>query len=285
VDDNLEVLRALRDGTADQALMARWHGWGAAPQIFAHPDWTAERAELEELVGADGLASAERTTLNAHYTDPRIAQAMWDAVPATHHGPTLEPGCGRGVFMALAPEDATVTGVELDATTAQVAEARFAGRHEVIHGSFADVPLAKGQVAATIGNVPFGAYRLFDQTDNPGRRLSIHDHFLAKSARALAPGGIGVMVTSRYTMDAIDPAGREAIGTHADFVGAVRLPSAAHVQEAGCEVVTDIIVLRGRAAGTVASHVSGFTEPAPADIDGVRMSQYFVDTPGRSSAR
>ncbi|MBP9054127.1 MAG: methyltransferase domain-containing protein, partial [Ilumatobacteraceae bacterium] len=217
MDDNLEVLRALRDGTADQALMARWHGWGAAPQIFAHPDWTAERAELEKLVGADGLASAERTTLNAHYTDPRIAQAMWDAVPATHHGPTLEPGCGRGVFMALAPEGSSVTGVELDATTAQVAEARFVGRHEVIHGSFADVPLAKGQVAATIGNVPFGAYRLFDQTDNPGRRLSIHDHFLAKSARALAPGGIGVMVTSRYTMDAIDPAGREAIGTHADF--------------------------------------------------------------------
>jgi hypothetical protein len=174
-----------------------------------------------------------------------------------------------------------VTGVELDATTAQVAEARFAGRHEVIHGSFADVPLAKGQVAATIGNVPFGAYRLFDQTDNPGRRLSIHDHFLAKSARALAPGGIGVMVTSRYTMDAIDPAGREAIGTHADFVGAVRLPSAAHVQEAGCEVVTDIIVLRGRAAGAVASHVSGFTEPTPADLDGVRMSQYFVDHPGQ----
>jgi len=133
VDDNLEVLRALRDGTADQALMARWHGWGAAPQIFAHPDWTAERAELEKLVGADGLASAERTTLNAHYTDPRIAQAMWDAVPATHHGPTLEPGCGRGVFMAIAPEGSTVTGIELDATTAQVAEARFVGRHEVIH--------------------------------------------------------------------------------------------------------------------------------------------------------
>lgn len=281
VDDNLEVLRALRDGTADQALMAHWHGWGAAPQIFAHPDWTAERAELEELVGADGLASAERTTLNAHYTDPRIAQAMWDAVPTTHHGPTLEPGCGRGVFMALAPEGSTVTGVELDATTAQVAEARFAGRHEVIHGSFADVPLANGQVAASVGNVPFGAYRLFDQADNPGRRLSIHDHFLAKSARALAPGGIGVMVTSRYTMDAIDPAGREAIGAHADFVGAVRLPSAAHVQEAGCEVVTDIIVLRGRAAGTVASHGSGFTQPAPTDIDGVRMSQYFVDNPGQ----
>ena len=279
VDDNLEVLRALRDGTADQALMSRWHGWGAAPQIFAHPDWTAERAELEELVGAGGFASAERTTLNAHYTDPRIAQAMWDAVPATHHGPTLEPGCGRGVFMAVAPENATVTGVELDATTAQVAEARFEGRHEVIHGSFADVPIANGQAAATIGNVPFGAYRLFDQTDNPGRRLSIHDHFLAKSARALAPGGIGMMVTSRYTMDAIDPAGREAIGTRADFVGAVRLPSAAHVQEAGCEVVTDIIVLRGRTPGAAPSHVDGFTDRTPADVDGVRMSQYFVDNP------
>jgi N12 class adenine-specific DNA methylase len=279
VDDNLEVLRALRDGTADQTLMGRWHGWGAAPQIFAHPDWAAERAELEELVGADGVASAERTTLNAHYTDPRIARAMWDAVPASHHGPTLEPGCGRGVFMALAPDDASVVGVELDPTTARVAQARFAGRREVIGGSFADTPIANGQAVAAIGNVPFGAYRLFDPTDNPARRLSIHDHFLAKSARSLAPGGIGIMLTSRYTMDAIDPAGREAIGAHADFVGAARLPSTAHVQEAGCEVVTDIVVLRGRAPGTPASHVSGFVDQAPADIDGVRMSQYFVDNP------
>ena len=281
VDDNLEVLRALRDGTADQELMGRWHGWGAAPQVFAHPDWATERAELEGLVGAEGLAAAERTTLNAHYTDPRIAQAMWDAVPESHHGPTLEPGCGRGVFMALAPVNATVTGVELDPTTAQVAQARFEGRHDVIGGSFADTPIANGQAVTAIGNVPFGAYRLFDPSDNPGRRLSIHDHFLAKSARSLAPGGIGVMVTSRYSLDAIDPAGREAIGAHADFVGAVRLPSSAHVQEAGTQVVTDIVVFRGRAEGTPPSHVAGFVDQSPADVDGVRMSQYFVANPGQ----
>lgn len=86
------------------------------------------------------------------------------------------------------------------------------------------------------------------------------------------------MLTSRYTLDSISADGREAIGAHADFLGAVRLPSSAHNQEAGTRVVTDILVLRGREPGHDPNHADGFLA-APDRVDGVRMSSYFGEYP------
>lgn len=86
VDDNLAVLRFLEehpDGPyhgGDLEVLQRWHGWGAAPQVFDRPEWADTRSELERLLGPAGMAAAARTTLNAHYTDPRLVQALWSAV-------------------------------------------------------------------------------------------------------------------------------------------------------------------------------------------------------------
>jgi len=71
--------------------------------------------------------AAARTTLNAHYTDAAIAQSMWHLMTeygfgADGAGQVLEPGCGAGTFLGLAPDAAThLTGIELDPTTASVA--------------------------------------------------------------------------------------------------------------------------------------------------------------------
>ena len=117
----------------------------------------------------------------------------------------LEPGCGRGTFLAQAPDAWRVLGVELDPSTARVAEALADERHAVVAGDFAAMALAPGTAQAVVGNVPFGSYALFDPDHNPQRRLPIHDHFLAKAVTALAPGGVAVVVTSRYTLDKLDP--------------------------------------------------------------------------------
>ena len=42
-------------------------------------------------------------------------------------GRVLEPGCGAGIFLGLAPEGAQLTGVELDSTTAAIARALYRG--------------------------------------------------------------------------------------------------------------------------------------------------------------
>jgi SAM-dependent methyltransferase len=126
---------------AEQAILARWSGWGAVPEVFDddRPEYAWARERLTGLLSADELAAARRTTLNAHYTDAALVQPIWRC--ATELGFTggrvLEPGCGSGNFIAFAPSGARVTGVELDPVTAGIAAALHPGA-EIRAESFAD---------------------------------------------------------------------------------------------------------------------------------------------------
>jgi hypothetical protein len=270
-------------GGEDLEILQRWHGWGAAPHVFDRPEWAATRAQLERLLGPDGMAAAARTTLNAHYTDPRLVQALWSVVDGlgVDGGVVLEPGCGAGGVLAAAGPTWRGLGVELDRTTAKVAAARLDSRHQVVTGDFGRFPLVEGQASAVVGNVPFGNFAVFDPVYNADRALSIHDHFLAKSGAALAPGGVAAVITSRYTLDSLSPAGRQAIGERADFLGALRLPGVAHEAYAGTRVVTDIVVLRGRAPGQAARHAPGFLDALERvdEAGAVRVSAYYRHFP------
>ena len=88
-------------------MLARWSGWGAVPEVF--DDHRAEfgwaREQLAVLLSPAELAAARRNTLNAHYTDAALVQAIWAAVRALgfERGRVLEPGCGSGNFIAFAP--------------------------------------------------------------------------------------------------------------------------------------------------------------------------------------
>jgi N12 class adenine-specific DNA methylase len=276
---------------AERALLDRWHGWGAAAQVFDRPEFADERQQLEELLGEAGYRAARRNTLNAHYTDPALVAAIWRTVAAAGitEGSFIEPGCGRGTFLALAPEGMRGLGVELDPTTARVADLLADRRHDVHNADFAKLSVTRGRATAAVGNVPFSEVGLFDPEFNPDRALSMHDHFCAKAAATLRPGGVAILITSRYTLDKRTPGGREFIGQFADFVGAVRLPSSAHRQEAGTSVVTDVLVLRGRAPGAPADHAPGFLEPVAelaewqgqALFEPMPVSTYFAENPSR----
>ena len=61
-----------------------------------------------------------------------------------------------------------------------------------------------------------------------------------------------MVLTSRYTMDARNPAARREIAALADLVGAIRLPGGAHQRAAGTGVVTDLLILRRREPGRAA---------------------------------
>lgn len=53
--------------------------------------------------------AAERTTINAHYTDPRIAAVMWQTLTdrGVTDGVVLEPGAGRRTFIGTERSEAT----------------------------------------------------------------------------------------------------------------------------------------------------------------------------------
>ena len=174
---------------------------------------------------------------------------MWRAVRALgfERGRVLEPGCGSGNFLAFAPDGAQVTGIELDPVTAGIAGLLYPDA-EIRAESFADSRDAEGSYDLAIGNVPFGNMVLHDRRHNPAGH-SIHNHFIVKALHLVRPGGLVAVLTSRFTMDARNPAARREIASLADLVGAIRLPGGAHQRAAGTSVITDLLVLRRREPG------------------------------------
>ncbi len=282
------VERDRRPPTADeQQALANFPGFGpVALSLFPDPatarckdaGWQALGDELQALLSAEEYAAAKRSTFTAFYTAPVVIHSVYAALDRLGVPPDarlLEPGCGSGNFLALAPAAMHATGVELDPTSARIAQARHP-RHTVRAGDFRDTPLPAAFDAA-VGNVPFADLR----TEYAGHRLALHDLFLVKALDALAPGGVLAAVTSRYTLDKRSAAARELMGARADFLGAIRLPSDAFKAE-GTAVVTDLVVFRKRAPGEAAAHVSDdWLATAPLALDGatVAVNRYFVTHP------
>jgi len=284
----LQVLRAIQAeqrGAApdEQQALARWSGWGAVPEAFddRHEELAWARGELHSLLSDDEYAAAARSTINAHYTGAAIVQAIWAAVAnlGFTSGQVLEPGCGSGNFIGFAPPAAAMTGVELEPVTAAIAAALYP-RADIWPLSFTDVRAPAGTFDLAIGNVPFADVVPHDPRHNPHKH-ALHNYFIVKALHLTRPGGLVAVLTSRYTMDARNPAARREIAGLADLVGAVRLPSGAHQKTAGTTVVTDLLILRrrepGRSPDPVAWELARTTE-----VDGsqVEINEYFLDHPG-----
>jgi N12 class adenine-specific DNA methylase/predicted RNA methylase len=244
----------------ERRTLARFGGFGAvALSLFPDPltvrykdaGWQALGDELKSLLSPEEYDSARRTTFSQFFTSPAVMQAMHRAIRrlgVPEQATVLEPGCGTGQFMAQAPDGMRFIGVELDAISGRIARALHPGA-EIRIENFADTKLPEGSVDAVIGNPPFADVKV----EHRGRKLSLHDFFIAKSLDALKPGGVLAVVTSHYTMDKQNAAAREAMAEKADFLGAIRLPSDAFKRE-GTAVTTDILFLRKRAAGEPARH-------------------------------
>lgn len=301
--DILAAIRTLKtiEGEGRQAtpgervLLARFGGFGAVANVLfpnevllrKEPDhpfggykdagWQVLGEELKALLTPEEYDSAKGSTYNAFYTSPAVMKAMHQAigrlgVPA---GATvLEPGCGTGNFMKLAPGGMRFIGVERDALSGRIARALHPG-HDIRIEPFQESRLPA--VDAVIGNPPFAdvpiAYR--------GRKLPLHDFFIAKSLDAVRPGGVLALVTSHFTLDKVNAATREQLAEQADFLGAIRLPSDAFRRE-GTSVVTDILFLRKRANGQTAQHADPdwlTTGRLAADGAEITVNRYFLNHP------
>jgi N12 class adenine-specific DNA methylase len=291
VAHNLTVIRLLRDlrerraapTDSEREVLMRWAGWGAVPELFdpTVARYTARREELIALLDPDAYSAARRSTINAHYTHPLIADAMWRVAERLSFpgGRVLEPGCGPGVFLGRARDGVSVTGVEIDPTTARIAETLHP-HATICAASFADVRgLADASFDLVIGNVPFGDVVLYDQVHNKGKH-SIHNHFLIKSLALLKPGGLLLALTSRFTLDSQSDSARVEMHQMADLLAAVRLPAGAHRRVAGTDALTDLVVLRRR-DGAHSPASAPWVNSAPVQIAGeqVLLNCYFAEHP------
>ena len=259
-------------------MLRGWRSWGAMPQVFEPGN--AIGVQLTHLLSEREMRAAARTTLNAHYTDPRYAAAIWATAIALGFdgGRVLEPGCGSGIFIDTAPAGVHVTGIEVDPVTAEIASRLHPGA-TIRAESFAETPLPENTFDLAIGNVPFADITLHDPRHNAGR-LSMHNHFIVKSLALVRPGGLVLVLTSRYTMDALGDGARRVIAQDADLLGAVRLPSGAHRRFAGTDAVTDLVVLRKRMPGEQSRAADWLTVDREAFGADLPVNTYWRSHPG-----
>ncbi len=235
----------------EQELLSKYVGWGAVSKAFDRTDekWSAESAELAELLTPEEYRQARASVNDAFFTAPVVIDAIYEALGnfGFNGGTVLEPSMGVGNFFGRMPEEmqknSQLYGVELDSLTGRIAQALYPDADIAIKG-FEKNTFQNGCFDVAVGNVPFGELGF---TDEKHRTTKLHDYFFAETLDKLKDGGIMAFVTSAGTLDKRDEATRQMLAEKADFIGAIRLPggkNGAFKDNAGTEVTTDIIFLQ-----------------------------------------
>ena len=276
---------------AEQVILSKYVGWGGLANAFDQrkTEWSKEFAELKELLTDEEYSSARGSTLNAHYTDISVIKAMYDGLKQLGFtgGRMMEPSSGVGNFVGAMPADMSSqvkswTMVELDGITGLIAKYLYPNADVRIQG-FEKANIPNNFMDVAISNVPFGNYAIADKSYPKKVTSAIHNYFFAKSLDKVRPGGIVMFITSSYTMNSKDATIRRYIMQKADLLGAIRLPDNAFKGNAGTEVVTDILILKKRAANTDYAGEdfleAPWSYPVKNHYNGAYINSYFENHP------
>lgn len=300
--DNIAAIRILKTMDAEgrvatpeeRKAIARYVGWGALKGVFdkENKQWSKEYAELKDLLTDAEYKAARASVRNAFYTSPMIVNSMYIALQRMGFdaGRVLEPSVGVGNFFGLMPADmrkkSQLHGVELDPLTSKIAAALYPSAKIAQSTGFQDYQVPSEYFDVAIGNPPFGEEPIVDNDRSPYSGSSIHNYFFAKSIDKIRPGGLMVMVVSSSFMDAKNNKTRKWISERADLVGAVRLPSNAFKENAGTEVITDILVFQKPLDGIIRSDISWvdvagqeITNGKTGETVTVNVNNHFINNP------
>ena len=270
---------------AEKKVLSQFVGWGGLAQAFdeKNESWKKEYAELKSLLSTEDYEQARSSTLNAYYTAKDVIDGIYSALNrfgVKGNNRILEPAMGTGNFFGFMPKEiadgSRLYGVELDNLTGRIAAKLYPQANVQIKG-FEDTTFPNDKFDIVVGNVPFGGYGVAD-SDYNRYNFKVHDYFLAKSIDKVRPGGIVAIITSKGTMDKLNPSARKYVAERAELLGAIRLPNNAFKQTAGTEAVADILFFRKRADRiTDLSHEewlgTGKTE------EGYEINNYFISHP------
>lgn len=302
---NLEAIRIIKSiekekrnaTTEEQSKLVKYTGWGGLSEVFKDRQigiWAERHRELKEILTDQEYRSASRSTLNAHYTDPAVARAMWDGLCRMGYfgGPTMEPACGVGHFFGTRPQHIPVEmhGIELDSMSGRIARQLYQSA-DIRINAYENIRMQESYYNLFVSNVPFGDVKPYEEKEvqTPGidNRYAIHDYYFLKSLYGTRPGGLIAFITSRYTMDKMDTEVREKIAQSADLIAAIRLPNTAFRDIANTEVVADIVFLQKRNAKQPLSELTRrFIETGEIELKdeagaskNASINGYFIDHP------
>lgn len=296
---NIEAIRILKSLNTEHReptqkelkALVKYVGWGAsdlANKLFpskGEPQgtWKELRDELKALLTEKEYETAARSTQYAHYTSKSVIDSIWSGVErlGLKNGMVFEGGMGTGNFTGLIPPSMYLhySGVEMDGITAGIAKVLYP-RAGVYHGDFTKMGLPENYYDLTIGNPPFASITILNDPKYRRHKFKLHDYFIAKQIDALKPGGIAVFVTSKGTMDKANQDARQYLTERVDLLGAIRLPQTAFKENAGTEVVTDILFFQKREEGAEPGRNAWLElKPIQTKEGEAYINEYFHDNP------
>ena len=265
----------------EQETLGKYVGWGGLSEAFDknNSSWTNEYNELSSLLSSDEYSSARESTLSAFYTPSTVTKAIYKVLDRMgfKNGNILEPSCGVGNFIGMLPTEmsnSNVYGVELDTISSSIAKQLYQ-KANIINSPYEDTDLPNNFFDVTIGNVPFGDFKVVDKKYDKYNFL-IHDYFFAKSLDKLRPNGVMAFITSKGTMDKKNSSFRRYMSQRADLLGAIRLPNYTFSSLAGTEVTSDILFFKKRSNVT---HIEPSWVNVTTSEDGISLNNYFVENP------
>lgn len=243
----------------EQKVLASYSSWGGLGVYFGSSA-QSKVDELREVLTDEEFEDAVSSLSSGYFTPPHIVEGMWDVLRhlGFKGGRVFEGSAGVGGMLTLMPSDilnnSSIRAVEKDSLTAKILKALHPDA-DVFSGGIEDVNAAPSSVDVAITNVPFvSGVRPVDKrnTDITRLNLDLHDFSIAKNVRLLAPGGIGIFMTTSLTLDKGNKL-KEWLNTNgeADVLGAFRFNNETF---AGAPVTTDVIVIRKRDKGMVSPH-------------------------------
>lgn len=269
----------------EQRTLSQFVGWGGLAKVFdeKNESWKKEYAELKSLLSTEDYEQARSSTLNAYYTAKDVIDGIYSALNrfgVKGNNRILEPAMGTGNFFGFMPKEiangSRLYGVELDNLTGRIAAKLYPQANVQIKG-FEDTTFPNDKFDIVVGNVPFGGYGVAD-SDYNRYNFKVHDYFLAKSVDKVKPGGIVAIITSKGTMDKLNPSARKYVAERAELLGAIRLPNNAFKQTAGTEAVADILFFRKRAEKITDLSREEWLGTGKTE-EGYEINNYFISHP------
>lgn len=256
-----------------------------------------DREILRHYTGQGGLGvkadeEASGGILNQHYTSYPVVRFAWDVLAATgfpmdKRRTALEPTAGIGNFVGFKPDNVEFHANEVDPASARVMRLLYPENIVNREGPFETYFGPKVDIVIT--NVPFlkdrGSYGSLETDSRYENIKSLHNYVMMKSLDQLHDNGLGVFITSTGTMDAKTGAEfRKQFNMKAEILGAFRLPEGTFDKNTGYKGTVDLIVVRRRTKGEMAS-VPGPDRLQPEWVDTEEVqakSQYGEATANRT---
>ena len=237
--------------TEEKTVLLQFSGWGGLASAFE--DGSRYLSVLDEVLTKEEQQAAAASCLTAFYTPPAIIAAVWQAVWEFGFtgGRILEPGAGIGHFMGFSPlyisEGSEWVAVEKDPIAGLILGLLYPDATIKVSG-FEQAELATNSFDLVIGNVPFGAYSVYDRQNPDLSAYPIHNYFIGRSARLVKPGGLVALITTLGTLDQGGTEFRQWLSRQAEteLVGAIRLPSCSFESHTNTSVTTDVLFLQRR---------------------------------------